>query len=268
MSKEMKRFENGEVAVIQYSPVGSGNEFQKKITQLMSEVIEARGDTTLAEMGYLHMNMVSYVENRVELKVYFAPELATITTGAFNGAPVVKPNPALNVFKDYLFVGSLEQAIGFDTMAVPKYKIKENEYGRRYINIKDGCTMEDSEVLVLYCNLPIALAATNRIPLSDPNYDVTYQTVGAAGGKHPERKVIISVGSKQEFPVRIEATYTARGERYYDPADAVPYLIARANRANNIKKNQKKLAKKVSEEAADMKTAQTAKVYNSYLKYR
>ena len=177
---EVYNVSNGMVVTKTYQPAGIDHNLQSAITGLMHSIAVMNSEVTLAEMGYLNMNMVSFVEDHVEVKLYFIPNLATVTERAPNGKPISHPNPKLNIFKDYMFVGDLEKAISFDTITVPKYNIDIDELGKPAIKIKSGKkTEEDQEVLVLHCNLAVVLAAINNVDMMDPNFNVSFETVTA-----------------------------------------------------------------------------------------
>lgn len=244
-----------------YQPAGcpGGHLLKQTITDLMDRIIKMNGKYTLAELGYLHMNLVSYCNGQVQVKVYFAPELATSTVGnAVNGNGRIVPHPALNVFNGYMFVGDLDKVISFETMTIPMYEIERDNRDQLAVRIKDGKkkVQEDAEVVVMHCNLALVLAAAYNVSLWDENFKVEVETVGKTKKKDDDVVVMINAGAYQEFPVRVKFEYSYDAE-VYNPDDAIPYLVSRMKKAQDAKSTKKKLADKVTEKAKD--TAKEAK---------
>ena len=151
------------VRVKTWEPAGSpdGNELKRDITKLLDQIVKENSKFTLAEMGYLHMNLISFCNGQVNAKIYFAPELATQTeTNGVNTNGKIVPHKALEVFQNYLYVGELKNAVTFESMPVPRYDIERNERDQLTIRIKDGKKInEDGEAVVLNCNLLLLIAA-------------------------------------------------------------------------------------------------------------
>ena len=254
-----------------YQPAGcpGGHVFKQMITDLMDRIIKENGKYTLAELGYLHMNLVSFCNGQVQVKVYFAPELATSTVGnAVNGNGRIVPHPALNVFNGYMFVGDLDKVISFETMTIPMYEIERDNRDQLAVRIKDGKkrVQEDAEVVVMHCNLALVLAAAHNVSLWDENFKVEVETVGKTKKKDDDVVVMINAGAYQEFPVRVKFEYGFNAE-VYNPDDAIPYLVSRMKKSQEAKDTKKKLANKVTEKAKD--TAKEAKkVKNNWSKMR
>ena len=61
-----------------YGPCGSDHTLQQEITMLMHTIVMKNGQYTLSELGYLNMNTITYVEDHIEVKIFFAPELAVV----------------------------------------------------------------------------------------------------------------------------------------------------------------------------------------------
>lgn len=254
-----------------YQPAGcpGGHLLKQTITDLMDRIIKKNGKYTLAELGYLHMNLVSYCNGQIQVKVYFAPELATSTVGnAVNGNGRIVPHPALNVFNGYMFVGDLDKAISFETMTIPMYEIERDNRDQLAIRIKDGKkkVQEDAEVVVMHCNLALVLAAAYNVSLWDENFKVEVETVGKTKKKDDDVVVMINAGAYQEFPVRVKFEYSYNAE-VYDPDDAIPYLVSRMKKAQDAKSTKKKLADKVTEKAKDVAKEEKKKTGN-WAKFR
>lgn len=253
----------------QFEPMGVNHELQELITDLMHRVVLRDGKHTLAEMGYLHMSSIAFVNDHVEVKVYFAPELATVTGSKVNGKATIAPNPILNVFKNYLFVGSLDANVAFANMQVPKYYIDRDARDQLAIRIKDkkNKNSDDTEVMVLYCNLDLILAAYYDVNILEPDFLASYETIGNSSKNNEETPgIMISMGASQEFPVRVKATIPVACAGY-EPADAIPYLIGKMQAMKETKKTKKELARKVSDSAEEM-VKQNDKKLNAWKKFR
>ena len=253
----------------QFEPMGVNHELQELITDLMHKIVLREGKYTLAEMGYLHMSSVAFVNDHVEVKVFFAPELSTATGSLVNGKATAEPNPILNVFKNYLFVGSLDANVSFSNMRVPKYYIDRDERDQLAIRIKDkkNKNADDTEVMVLYCNLDLILAAYYDANLLDPDFNVSCETIGNSSKNNEETPgIMISMGASQEFPVRVMATIPVASDGY-ETTDAIPYLIGKMQAKKEAKKTKKELARKVSNSAEEM-VKKNDKKLNAWKKFR
>lgn len=250
--------------VKQYDPIGRSKQLQEEITNLLHNIIMNNGKFTLAEIGYLHMNTVTFVRDHAEVKIYFLPELSTTKTREF-GAVKVQPSPMLKVFQNYLFVGdNLDAVTSFENVTVPKYSIVNDDLGRPAIHIKDGKKHEDDvEVLVLHCNFALTMAALNGVNLTDPNFAVDYETIA---GSTKGSEVVMSIGSEKEFPIMINVRFSPNPTGY-DPDQAIPFLLAKATKAKAAKSNQKKLARKVSESAESIQKKLAAKQTSKFNKF-
>lgn len=264
------------VRVKTWEPAGSpdGNELKRDITKLLDQIVKENSKFTLAEMGYLHMNLISFCNGQVNAKIYFAPELATQTeTNGVNTNGKIVPHKALEVFQNYLYVGELKNAVTFESMPVPRYDIERNERDQLTIRIKDGKKInEDGEAVVLNCNLLLLIAAVLDVNPNDPNFDVKVETVGKSKKKDRDMAIMINAGAQQEFPVRITAQYTVINNAGtaivpYEPDAAISFLMNRMKKMQEMKSTKNKLANKASdnakETAKDMK-----KKTNAWAKYR
>lgn len=264
------------VRVKTWEPAGSpdGNELKRDITKFLDRIVKENSKFTLAEMGYLHMNLISFCNGQVNAKIYFAPELATQTeTNGVNTNGKIVPHKALEVFQNYLYVGELKNAVTFETMPVPRYDIERNERDQLTIRIKDGKKInEDGEAVVLNCNLLLLIAAVLDVNPNDPNFDVKVETVGKPKKKDRDMAIMINAGAQQEFPVRITAQYTVIDNAGtaivpYEPDAAISFLMNRMKKMQEMKSTKNKLANKASdnakETAKDMK-----KKTNAWAKYR
>ena len=264
------------VRVKTWEPAGSpdGNELKRDITKLLDQIVKENSKFTLAEMGYLHMNLISFCNGQVNAKIYFAPELATQTeTNGVNTNGKIVPHKALEVFQNYLYVGELKNAVTFESMPVPRYDIERNERDQLTIRIKDGKKInEDGEAVVLNCNLLLLIAAVLDVNPNDPNFDVKVETVGKSKKKDRDMAIMINAGAQQEFPVRITAQYTVIDNAGtaivpYEPDVAISFLMNRMKKMQEMKSTKNKLANKASdnakETAKDMK-----KKTDAWAKYR
>lgn len=264
------------IRVKTWEPAGSpdGNELKRDITKLLDQIVKENSKFTLAEMGYLHMNLISFCNGQVNAKIYFAPELATQTeTNGVNTNGKIVPHKALEVFQNYLYVGELKNAVTFESMPVPRYDIERNERDQLAIRIKDGKKInEDGEAVVLNCNLLLLIAAVLDVNPNDPNFDVKVETVGKSKKKDRDMAIMINAGAQQEFPVRITAQYTVIDNAGtaivpYEPDAAISFLMNRMKKMQEMKSTKNKLANKASdnakETAKDMK-----KKTNAWAKYR
>ncbi len=264
------------VRVKTWEPAGSpdGNELKRDITKLLDQIVKENSKFTLAEMGYLHMNLISFCNGQVNAKIYFAPELATQTeTNGVNTNGKIIPHKALEVFQNYLYVGELKNAVTFESMPVPRYDIERDERDQLAIRIKDGKKInEDGEAVVLNCNLLLLIAAVLDVNPNDPNFDVKVETVGKSKKKDRDMAIMINAGAQQEFPVRITAQYTVVDNAGtavvpYEPDAAIPFLMNRMKKMQEMRTTKNKLANKASdnakETAKDMK-----KKTNAWAKYR
>lgn len=255
-----------------FQPAGcpGGLELKKLVTNLMDRIVKESGKYTLAELGYLHMNLVSYCNGQVQLKVFFAPELATSTVGnAANGNGRIVPHPALNIFNGYMFVGELEKAVTYETMTLPEYYIERDNRDQLAVYIKDGKkkVMEDAEVVVLHCNLILTIAAGLDHNLWDENYKVDIETVGKTKKKDDDVSVMIQAGAYQEFPVRVLVNCTYGYDVGYNPDDAIPYLVNRIKKVSEANDTKKKLTKKVTDKAKEAAEDSNKKVKNNWKKF-
>jgi len=260
------------IKTITYRPMGTDHALQRKITNLMQSLVTAQGLTTLGELGYLHMNSVTFVEDHLELKAYFLPEIMMIGSSQINGRIRYVPDPRLEVFGYFMFVGSLADSISIESVSVPKYKIVVDELGQKAVVVKGPRrTDEEEDVAVLHCNLSLTMAAAHGINLNDPNFKVTYDTVatGAKAKKGAPPVVVSTVGLTNEYPVTLHIQYTDTGEKNrYDPQDAIPYLLAKAQSYRDAKMTQRELAQKISDDAAHLDKKRYKKQFKNYEKYR
>ena len=264
------------VRVKTWEPAGSpdGIELKRDITKLLDQIVKENSKFTLAEMGYLHMNLISFCNGQVNAKIYFAPELATQTeTNGVNTNGKIVPHKALEVFQNYLYVGELKNAVTFESMPVPRYDIERNERDQLTIRIKDGKKInEDGEAVVLNCNLLLLIAAVLDVNPNDPNFDVKVETVGKSKKKDRDMAIMINAGAQQEFPVRITAQYTVIDNAGtaivpYEPDAAISFLMNRMKKMQEMKSTKNKLANKASDNAKETAKNMKKKT-NAWAKYR
>ena len=250
--------DNGDVVKrITFDPVGTDHTLQQLITAHLHQLI-SKDEYTLAELGYLHASSVSFVKDHVETKIYFVPELATMkkpSSFRTTSSDLVL-HPGFKNFQNHVFVGdsdSLIRAGGavFMDMAVPKYHIDNDDAGKPAIVIKDGHKLDqDGETLALYGNIEIMLASYLNLILFDPNFRVSYQTIGSGDNEDAEHPAImISMGAEKEFPVKVTVQWSADNMIPYEPETAIPYLIERAKREQRAAESRKEIAERVTKEA-------------------
>lgn len=268
-------YTNDPVRMRVFDPIGVNHELQQAITNLLHRLaMNSDPKFTLAQLGYLHMNSVCFVNDEVQAKIYFAPELAIVQTPGFGGRLVNKPSPLFAAFQNWLFVGSVEGAIEYDTATVPKYNIIIDDSRTASIYLAHNKKVfEDHEVVVLRCNPMILMAAICDINPADPSFTVTYETIGKSDKDKDNptgAQIMISSGVNKEFPVRITVTNSSgNGTTGYDPDMAVPCLLNARQKAKQAIDTRKQLALKASKDAAKAaKKRPAAKQYAEYMKYR
>ena len=213
---------------------------QQAISKMMANVTVREGKQTLAELGYLHMNSLSYKDGHLQLDVYFDPRLACDDK---HGSC-----PRLNIFRNYLFAGDVHYSADMERRYIQKAKIKPNALGHDAIVWKDKAEDEERMVLVLHCNIYLALAAAFDIRLDDPNYAVSFDTDKDARSK--KDRIMICGNAVQEYPVSITITKTD-GDEYtgYDPELAIDYLKARQEKLEEEEQSQKELQKEIKKKS-------------------
>lgn len=268
--------DNGDVVKrITFDPMGTDHTLQQLITAHLHQLI-AKSDYTLAELGYLHASSVSFVKDHIETKIYFVPELATHKKqSSFRSTSSdLVLHPGFKEFQNHVFLGDPDAAIRvggavFMDMAVPKYHIDTDDAGLPAIVIKDGHKLDqDGETLAVYANIDIILASYLNLSLFDPNFAVSYQTIGNGDNQDAEHPAImISMGAEKEFPVRVTVQWSADNAIPYEPETAVAYLIERAKKEQIAAESRKEIASKVSKEAKEA-TKRQRKNTTSWTKFR
>ena len=241
---------------IKYEDIANSKLLQAQITNLLAERFSTC-KLTLSEIGYFHMCSVIFNGKNIETKLYFHPELALRQTKSFNGN--VKYNireQFEQVMKNYFFVGNINDVISIEMVGVPKYKIKNSEYGKSLL-IKDKIDESTEEVVTITCNIDLILAAINNISLFD-NYHIKYNSIGSNKKKKP---IMISASSEM-YPIEIDIEWDDNNISY-NPNDAEAYIMQIVNNKRKEKMVEKKIAKKASETKVKI-----SKLYNSYNKYR
>ena len=258
-----------------FDPIGVNHELQQGITKLLHQLaMTADPKFTLAQLGYLHMNSVCFVNGEIQAKLFFAPELAIVQVPGFGGRLTNSPNPLFDTFQNWLYVGPAKGAIEYDTTTVPKYSIETDDLGKPSISLTKGKKVfEDHEVVVLRCNPMMLMAALCDINMSDPSFKVEYETIGKSDKDKDNptgAQIMISAGVNKEFPVRIKVT-SSYDEVYtgFDPEMPIPCLLNAAQNARKSIDTRKELARKASKDAAKAAKKRPAnKQFNEYMKYR
>ena len=263
--------ENGSVVnIIEYEPNGTDHRLQRRITELLDRIAQEEGKWTLAEMGYLHMNSLTYdrTTGRVNLKVFFDVHYATRPKqDSANGRKQVVPVNELNAFEKRLFVGPLMGAVSIEKIMAPKSKMIEDEMGRASIRFKDDAKFVETTALVLNCNLPITMAALHDINLGDPLFSVKCSTVGKGGSS--KEKTIISSGNAHDIPVKVTVTcgqiVGEDGESLgFDPEDCQTFLLAMRDKQLRAAANRERMAKKAGDKAEKAKNTSSSSGFNKY----
>ena len=173
----------------------------------------------------------------------------------------------LNIFNGILFVGNLEDAVSYENIDLPKYKIIKDSLGRLAVRVKEKKDTEDAEVVVMRCNLSLVLAAIYQVKLDDPDFKVRIETIGGKG-KHNDEEIVMSVGAKQEFPVRVTVEFNDDYATGYDSKAAVNYLLRKYQNSLVSKENRKSLGRKISEDAKDLKKKRDNRKNKNVSKFR
>lgn len=238
-----------------YDTIVNSKLLQSQITNLLAERFKTVS-LVLSEVGYFHMCSVLFNGRNITLKLYFHPELALTYTISPNGNKKYTIKKEFEeVMKNYFFIGDIKNVISFETISVPKYKIKEGIYGP-YLFIKDKLDEREEEVLVINCNIDLVIAAINNISLDSKDYTLKYNSIGT------HKKPIMISASSDIYPIQIVVEYNDE-DLGYKPGLAEPYI-------RNIikeKKKQEQAEKKIAKKASDVKS-KPSKLYKNYLKYR
>ena len=240
---------NGDVTrVITFS--SSTNELKQRITQLLDELVRKTAKYTLAELGYLHMSTVSYVDDHVDVKVYFDAKLASVEQALPNGKRSYVPTNKLDeCFQNYLYVGKAVDIASYDEADVPKYRIEEDDLGKPAIVISDKKSTDTSVVLVLHCNLDLVISSILDINPFSEGFEINTKTVGKYSSKKSDKhRIIIAAGANPEFPVDVEVTFNPNAISEYDPELAIPYLVAKVNNVRSGNETRHELVKKVTKD--------------------
>lgn len=256
----------------EYGPGIEGASFAAQVSNLMHQIVKTVGKFTMAELGYLHLNTLTYDQTTrsLHLRVYFDARLAArVKTSTTSKTRTIHPVTELSVFKNFMYVGDLEDVVTYEKIVAPKYKIVTDEAGRQSVQFKDGAKFEETNALVLNCNLALTAAASHNLALLDPEFNVSCKTIGKSS-KSAAKSIITTAGMK-EIPVIIKITGSAVSEdddeSGFDPQDAIPYLQMIRERGAQAAHNQTKLQKKVRDEAKKAGKKQQKKRNAGFDKY-
>lgn len=257
------------VSEMRFPPNGTTHDLQLLITGLMHNRVVDVAKFTLAEIGYLHLNTLTYnKENgQLYLKVYFDVHYAARPVrNETNSKMDLVPIAELNVFKNYLFVGDIRDCVTLEKIMAPKTKAVVDELERASLQFKeDSSKIVETDALVLHCSLPIAMAAAMDYSLADPCFNVSCETVGK-GGKNAV-KSIVTTSNNAEVPVSVTISHTHDDEGRYDPEDAEPYLTALMDRLQRAEQNRNKLKQSVRKTAKKNDKKQSKKKNKAFNKY-
>jgi len=262
--------EGNPVEHITYAPNGTSHALQRKISEFMHELVKSVGKFTLSELGYLHINTLTYNQETgaLNLRIYFDIRLAArAVQSTTNKSKMIVPVQELEIFKDYFYVGKLQDVVTYEKIMAPKTKVVEDEMHRASLQFKDSNKYIETDVLVLNCNLAITMAAIHDISLTDQEFTVRCSTVGK-GGKNAVKSIITTANMK-EVPVSVTIVHNANsgGINGYEPDDAISYLTALQEEQYRIAKNRDKVQQKVRKDAKDKKKSVESKNSKGFNKY-
>ena len=246
---------------IKYENIANSKALQTQITNLLANRFRKVG-LALSEIGYFHMCSIVYTGRAIEMKLYFHPELAMDAISIANGKKKYRVKEVFQtVMENYFFVGNIRNVVSFDRISVPRYKIKENEFGNGYLFLKDKLDEREEEVLSIRCNIDLVMAAINNISLmNNPGFAVVYNSIGSNKKKKPS---MISASSDM-YPIELSVQWDEEYEMYlYEPSEAAEYLREVIDQRSFQEKAEKKIAKKASEHKE-----KSSKLYKAYDKYR
>lgn len=249
-----------------YEAAGADRTFQKTITHFLNKRAAECG-YTLPQLGYLHMNFSSYSEeNGLDVKIYFYIPLATKTKRLANNSTVTEINPVLNIFQNYLFVGDVKNVATFEEVSLPKHFLEKDDMGKYALRFKklNKAFDQEGEVLAIHCNMAMVLAAVHDVSLFTPGFAYSTTTVASASTNDNS---IVAIGTRQEHPMKIHFEY-AINHAPYNPNEAVKWLQQVAGVNYQMAEEQKRLTKKVSEQAKDMARKRQVKSTKFYSKYK
>ena len=253
---------------VTFAPNGVDHRLQREITDHLHQIVEADGRMTLAELGYLHINTLTYnpTSGELNLRIYFDARFASREIKSpVNGNTETVPLNELNVFKNRLFVGRLEDAVDYWTIMAPKTKAIEDEKGRASIRIKDDSKLVETKALVLDCNLATTVASMLDIDLFDPYFKITVNTKGK-GARKALQSVVANVTA--DVPAALTVVYQT-SDNGYNPDDAENYLRMLAERVSDAQSNRSELESRVRKDAKKRKKDDDRRSGNSgsYGKY-
>lgn len=243
---------------IEYENLSKSKQFQEEVTNLLADLSTQYG-VTLAELGYLHMNSILYNGRSLEMAVYFLPELACETRTLPNGSQVSTPKAFFNALSGYFYYGELKNNCGLVSMSIPRYKVKTNDDGHKYLMVKDKLDEREEEVMAIYCNVDMVMAAIHDISLMTPGYRISYNSIGSTKKKRP---IMISASSDM-YPIDLSVEWDDSDSGCYDVREVGEYFEYIISNKKEKKKAEGKIAKKASS-----KSKKPNKMLSGYSKYR
>ena len=243
------------VAHTWFHPIGYGHQLQQLITKLLHTLVMKYSDKTLSEMGYFHHSSILLVDGRVDIRIYFKQELATVEKPTMNGQTYVEPIPQLGIFNGYLFYLEgdqidLRDVVGYGEELMPKCKIGFNELGHPALFFKEGGEMKKQNVCYIKCNLPILMAAAMDLDLLDPNFNVMVRTVGY--GSNRKRQVVLD-GKENQLPIWVGVQHTEEDHKSYDPNNVRTYLVNLQEKISKRHEKQRELMSHAEEKTSKEK---------------
>lgn len=238
---------NGDgIQVVQITYPSYTTELQKGITALMDRCVTRAANCTLGELGYLHRSsLVMSDDGQYHLRVFFDARYATRRDP--NNPSRRIPVSGLADFKNYMFVGDIGRAIHIEVIAGPETEDFIDEASVHSLRVVDQDESLDTTVLVLECNIQVAMAAMADVSLFDPAFRVIPKTDGNRAD-NPGAKIVRAID--REVPVTLTVEYTASDQvEPYDPKEAVPYLRAMRERMTDGKKALRRVRDDVTHDA-------------------
>lgn len=255
------------VSTVVFNPNGTDHILQREITKLMHRVTLESGQATLANMGYYHVNTLTYQKstNQLMLRVFFDARLALYPKKSeVNGNTEWFVSDMLNTFRGYLISDNARACCSIEKAMMPKSEIVEDENGRPSLRILDSSKLKEADVLVLNCSLPMTIAAILDVSLTDPLFGIRCTTVGKGSGK-AETSIITGMRDI-EVPVQTTVTFSD-SPAPYDPEEYDLYMTMLSEKIRNGKRNRSKLKEKVRDKAKEVRKKETKaqeKTFNRY----
>ena len=250
--------------ITRFAPLGYKDEhitIQELITAALHKRLQETGVITAREMGYLYCSTTMLSGDRMQIRLYFHPELATKKVMLPNGQIEFHPIPEFGLLNKYFYVSEpgqtdLSGIIGICRAEVQKSKIEFDELGRKALRVKENDS-KYQEVVYLECNPSILIAYIMDIDLDDPYFNFASRPVGKITKKSPN--AIVSDLAKKNHPTWIDVIQSTEGYTGYDPEKAIPYLINKIQQYQKSESMRMELREAVQDKSAKAKKAKKEK---------